>query len=117
MSIYREFGLEPIINASGSVTRLGGSPALYSRSDPGLRIRGGWTMAWDSLLKKASIGILVVCMVALPQPLLADLWYEHYAAGEKALAEERWADAIDEINSALEKKGDSGSIACRSVSQ
>jgi seryl-tRNA(Sec) selenium transferase len=26
MSIYREFGLEPIINASGSVTRLGGAP-------------------------------------------------------------------------------------------
>lgn len=26
MSIYREWGLEPIINASGAVTRLGGSP-------------------------------------------------------------------------------------------
>src|SRR4051794_35023569 len=26
MSIYREWGLEPIINASGSVTRLGGAP-------------------------------------------------------------------------------------------
>src|ERR1051325_8783859 len=26
MSIYREWGVEPIINVSGSVTRLGGSP-------------------------------------------------------------------------------------------
>src|SRR5712664_355677 len=26
MSIYREWGLEPIINVSGSVTRLGGAP-------------------------------------------------------------------------------------------
>src|SRR4051812_17075795 len=26
MSIYRDLGLEPIVNASGSVTRLGGAP-------------------------------------------------------------------------------------------
>ena len=26
MSIYRQFGVEPVINASGGVTRLGGSP-------------------------------------------------------------------------------------------
>ena len=57
--------------------------------------------------------LLAACLVAgllaaAPRPLLADLWYEHYAAAEKALAEERWAEAIDQANRALEKKGDSG---------
>ncbi len=56
---------------------------------------GGWIVA----------GLL---LLALPGPALADLWYEHYAAAKKALAEERWSEAIEEINSALEKKGDSG---------
>ncbi len=41
-------------------------------------------------------------------PAWADLWYEHYAAAEKALADEQWAEAIDEVNRALEKRGDSG---------
>jgi tetratricopeptide (TPR) repeat protein len=49
--------------------------------------------------------------LSLPHPVQADLWYEHYAAAEKALSEEQWAVAIEELNSALEKKGDSGARA------
>ena len=52
--------------------------------------------------------LLVALLLLLPHPLFADLWYEHYDAAEKALEEGRWSEAIDEINSALEKKGDSG---------
>ncbi len=52
--------------------------------------------------------LLVGLLTLLPRPGLADLWYEHYAAAEEALAEERWSDAIDQLNRALEKKGDSG---------
>jgi tetratricopeptide (TPR) repeat protein len=47
-------------------------------------------------------------LAALPHPLLADLWYEHYAAAERALEEEEWTEAIDQINRALERKGDPG---------
>ncbi|MFQ5349178.1 MAG: AAA family ATPase [Thermoanaerobaculia bacterium] len=53
--------------------------------------------------------LILAGLVTMPtRPVLADLWYEHYAAAQEALEEERWSDAIEEINSALEKKGDSG---------
>ena len=55
--------------------------------------------------------LVVVLLAALPRPLFADLWYEHYAAAQEALEEERWSEAIDQLNSALEKKGDSGARA------
>ena len=54
------------------------------------------------------IWFLIGWLTLLPHPLLADVWYEHYGAAEKALSNENWGDAIEEINSALEKKGDSG---------
>lgn len=41
-------------------------------------------------------------------PLTADPWYQHYEKAERALAEERWRDAVDELNEALERRGDSG---------
>ncbi len=52
--------------------------------------------------------IVAGLLLALPAPALADLWYEHYAAAQEALEDERWSEAIDQINRALEKKGDSG---------
>jgi hypothetical protein len=55
--------------------------------------------------------LVVGLLTVLPRPLLADLWYEHYAAGQEALEQERWSEAINQINSALEKKGDSGARA------
>jgi tetratricopeptide (TPR) repeat protein len=56
-------------------------------------------------------GLLFAVIAAIPGPALCDLWYEHYAAAQEALSAERWAEAIDELNSALEKKGDSGARA------
>ncbi|MDH3546370.1 MAG: hypothetical protein OEN22_04685, partial [Gammaproteobacteria bacterium] len=41
-------------------------------------------------------------------PATADLWYEHYAKAEAALEDQDWTLAVQEINDALEKKGDSG---------
>jgi tetratricopeptide (TPR) repeat protein len=38
----------------------------------------------------------------------ADPWYEHYANAEEALENQNWTLAVQEINEALEKKGDSG---------
>ncbi|MDJ0751069.1 MAG: ATP-binding protein [Woeseiaceae bacterium] len=41
-------------------------------------------------------------------PAAADPWYEHYANAELALENEDWALAVEEINEALKRKGDSG---------
>jgi len=41
-------------------------------------------------------------------PAAADPWYEHYANAEQALEQEQWTVAVQQLNAALEKKGDSG---------
>ena len=54
--------------------------------------------------------ILVVgaAMVLITHPAMADPWYEHYSKAEQALGDQDWPLAVQEINGALEKKGDSG---------
>jgi tetratricopeptide (TPR) repeat protein len=41
-------------------------------------------------------------------PAWADYWYEHYARAETALDNDNWERAIEELQQALERKGDSG---------
>jgi tetratricopeptide (TPR) repeat protein len=41
-------------------------------------------------------------------PVWADYWYEHYARAETALDNDNWGKAIEELQQALERKGDSG---------
>ncbi len=41
-------------------------------------------------------------------PAHADFWYKHYDQAEKALAAGEWAEAIEQLEMALERKGDSG---------
>ena len=56
--------------------------------------------------------ILFVALSALmANPALAKPWYESYAEAEKAIKAERWSEAIERINLALESKGDSSSRA------
>jgi len=38
----------------------------------------------------------------------ADYWYEHYARAESALGNGNWDSAVEELQQALERKGDSG---------
>jgi tetratricopeptide (TPR) repeat protein len=47
-------------------------------------------------------------MVLIAHPAIADPWYEHYSKAEQALGDQEWPLAVQEINDALEKKGDSG---------
>jgi hypothetical protein len=47
-------------------------------------------------------------MLLLANPATADPWYEHYASAEEALGDQEWTLAVQEINEALGKKGDSG---------
>jgi tetratricopeptide (TPR) repeat protein len=47
-------------------------------------------------------------VVMMARPALADPWYAHYARAEKALEDRDWGLAVQELNEALEKRGDSG---------
>ena len=61
------------------------------------------------MMKVPRCSILVCAAMALiAHPAVADPWYEHYAKAEQALGDQEWALAVQEINEALEKKGDSG---------
>ena len=51
----------------------------------------------------------LVCGFSLiATPALADFWYEHYARAEEALVAEDWPQAVEQLNEALARKGDSG---------
>ena len=53
--------------------------------------------------------VVVFAMVALTaQPAAAAPWYQHYANAEQALEAKDWSLAVQEINEALQRKGDSG---------
>jgi tetratricopeptide (TPR) repeat protein len=52
--------------------------------------------------------VLVVLFVTAASPAWADYWYEHYARAETALENGSWDRAIEELQQALERKGDSG---------
>ena len=51
------------------------------------------------------IGAMILLIIA---PAEAAPWYEHYANAELALENQDWAAAVQEINEALKRKGDSG---------
>ncbi|MCP4300172.1 MAG: hypothetical protein GY783_06290, partial [Gammaproteobacteria bacterium] len=52
--------------------------------------------------------LVAASLLLIANPASADPWYEHYSKAESALAEQDWILAVQEINNALEKKGDSG---------
>ena len=68
----------------------------------GPRRRASLRFDWRLVL---TVGALVSLV---PLPAFADSWYEHYAKAEQALDDDQWTLAVEEINSAIGKKGDSG---------
>ena len=53
--------------------------------------------------------IASVCVLLAGAPMaIADYWYEHYERAKTALANENWDRAVEELQQALERKGDSG---------
>lgn len=52
--------------------------------------------------------LMGVALVSIAPAALADLWYEHYSKAEMAIQEQEWKQVIEEINEAIERKGDSG---------
>jgi len=52
--------------------------------------------------------LFIIAVIAAALPVSADYWYEHYARAETALDNDNWERAIEELQQALERKGDSG---------
>jgi hypothetical protein len=69
------------------------------------------TVPRNSAVRRHGRKVFLLASVVLylaAQPAIADSWYEHYFKAEQALNDEDWMLAIQQINEALEKKGDSG---------
>ena len=63
----------------------------------------------DAVLRHSvQIVVLAGLLLGIAAPLSADTWYEHYTTAEEALEDGEWRRAVDHLNRALEKKGDSG---------
>ena len=54
MSIYREWGLEPIINVSGAVTRLGGAPMPMAPAEFS-RFIADETEKWAKVIRRGNL--------------------------------------------------------------
>ncbi len=53
--------------------------------------------------------VLAVCLVlAGAEPVAADLWYQHYQKAKEALDRQEWESAVEELNQAIARRGDSG---------
>ena len=59
------------------------------------------------MIRFPSIGILGLLALFLAAPAQAAFWYESYDDAERALAERNWQRAVDMLESALEKRGES----------
>ena len=53
----------------------------------------------------AALTLLTLCAAAQAS---ADSWYQHYDQAERAIANERWQEAVEQLNEALRRRGDSG---------
>ena len=55
--------------------------------------------------------LAAAAIVLIAGPVAADPWYEYYANAQQALEQEDWTAAVEHLNAALEKKGDSSARA------
>ena len=60
---------------------------------------------------RCTILLAAAAIVLIAGPVAADPWYEHYANALRALEQQEWTVAVQQLNAALEKKGDSGARA------
>lgn len=58
--------------------------------------------------RRAAVALL---LLAAAGPLFADAWYEHYARAQEARSHERWAEAVAQLEQAIERRGDSAARA------
>ena len=60
---------------------------------------------------RRTIMLAAAAIILIAGPAAADPWYEYYANAVQALEQEDWTVAVQQLNAALEKKGDSGARA------
>lgn len=68
-------------------------------------LAAGWQMRDPPTTLVVVVG---AALLLLARAATADPWYEHYANAEQALEKQEWALAVQQVNEALGKKGDSG---------
>jgi tetratricopeptide (TPR) repeat protein len=52
--------------------------------------------------------VLVFLALAGVQSASADLWYQHYEKAQEAMKRQEWEAAVNELNQAIQRRGDSG---------
>ncbi len=73
------------------------------RPRPGGRAR---RRSWGTLLT-----LVAALLLGLSQPSAADTWYVHYQRAKQKLGREEWEGAVEELNEAVARKGDSSANA------
>ena len=59
--------------------------------------------------RRGAIVFAAICLAVLgAAPAAADLWYQHYQKAEEALKRQDWEVAVEELNQAIQRRGDSG---------
>jgi tetratricopeptide (TPR) repeat protein len=61
-----------------------------------------------TLGSRLALCCLLVTSIFIARPAWCDLWYQHYQRAEQALQAEDWAEAVEQLNLAIERRGDSG---------
>lgn len=52
--------------------------------------------------------LAAILVLAGAAPAAADLWYQHYQKAQEALERQQWESAVEELNQAIARRGDSG---------
>ncbi|MEE8524761.1 MAG: hypothetical protein V3T72_12575, partial [Thermoanaerobaculia bacterium] len=81
-------------------------PAFPDRSPP-----RGVATARLSGARCLRLGLLLTLALTFAFPAFGDLWFKHYDQAEKALAAEEWEEAIEQLNQAIERRGESSARA------
>lgn len=66
-----------------------------------------YTSAMHTARVLRTMALLLTVMFSAAS-LPADSWYQHYDQAERALEDKRWRDAVEQLNEALQRRGDSG---------
>ncbi len=67
------------------------------------------SLQFRSIPQTAAKVLAAACLTLLGAlPAGADLWYQHYQKAQEALERQEWEKAVEELNQAIQRRGDSG---------
>ena len=61
-------------------------------------------------VRSAQSGLIIALLfLVAANPAFGDLWYQHYQKAQQAMSQKQWESAVEELNQAIQRRGDSGS--------